>query len=324
MRNAFAAELQRAAEQDERVCLVLADLGWGVFDELERVAPGRVINAGIAEQAMVGVAAGLAQAGKKAVAYSIAPFITSRAHDQVRVDVAAGDADVVLVGAGGGVAYGYLGLTHHAIDDIAAMRALPNMTVLAPCDPAETAAATRAAVAADGPVYLRLGKNGEPALLPDGAGFEIGRAVTVRPGADVTIASTGPILGEAIGAAERLAEYGIDARVLHFGTVKPLDATAVLDALVETGTILTLEEHSVVGGFGSAVAELAAEAGVGRVVRVGLPDTFVHEVGSREHILEHFGLDAAGVARRVAVALSGDWPDDPPRAGARRGVEAAA
>ena len=197
MRNAFAAALERSVQTDESVCLVLADLGWGVFDEVERVAPGRVINAGIAEQAMVGVAAGLAQAGKKAVVYTIAPFITSRAHDQVRVDVAAGAADVTLVGVGGGVAYGYLGLTHHAIDDLAAMRALPNMTVLAPCDPRDAEAATEAALALDGPVYLRLGKNGEPALLPGDSSFAIGRATTVRDGADITIASTGPILAEA-------------------------------------------------------------------------------------------------------------------------------
>ncbi len=303
MRNAFASALERAVQADERICLVLADLGWGVFDEVERLAPGRVINAGIAEQAMVGVAAGLAQAGKKAVAYSIAPFIASRAHDQVRVDVAAGAADVTLVGVGGGVAYGYLGLTHHAIDDLAAMRALPNMTVLAPCDPADAAGATDAALALDGPVYLRLGKNGEPSLLPPGTPFALGRATSVRDGADITIASTGPILGEAIGAAELLALQGIDAAVLHFGTVKPLDAGAILAALARTGTILTLEEHSVIGGFGGAVAEVAAEAGIGRVLRAGFPDTFIHEVGSREHLLEHYGLDAAGVAARVAGAL---------------------
>lgn len=303
MRNAFAATLADAVAADERVCLVLADLGWGVFDEVEARAPGRVINVGIAEQTMIGVAAGLAQAGKKAVAYSIAPFITSRAHDQVRVDVAAGNADVTLVGVGGGVAYGYLGPTHHALDDLAAMRALPHMTVLSPCDPADAEAATRAALALDGPAYVRLGKNGEPPLLPAGAEFRIGRATRVRPGADVTIASTGPILAEALGAADRLAARGIDARVLHFGTVKPLDVAAVVDALATTGLVVTLEEHSVVGGLGSAIAEVAAEAGVGRVVRMGFQDTFVHEVGGQEHLLAVHGLDAAGVADRTEAAL---------------------
>jgi transketolase len=303
MRNAFAAALEQAVTDDERICLVLADLGWGVFDEVERRAPGRVVNAGIAEQAMVGVAAGLAQAGRKAVAYTIAPFITSRAHDQVRVDVAAGNADVTLVGVGGGVAYGYLGLTHHAIDDLAAMRALPNMTVLAPCDPSDAAAATRAALAHDGPVYLRLGKNGEPSLLPQDTPFAIGRATRVRDGADVTLASTGPILGEALDAAEALAARGIGAAVLHFGTVKPIDVRAAVEALTMTGLIVAVEEHSIIGGLGSALAEVAAEAGIGRVIRAGVPDTFVHEVGGREYLLARHGLDGPGIAARAQAAL---------------------
>ena len=308
MRDAFAAALTEAAAADERICLVLADLGVGVFDEFERAAPGRLFNAGIAEQTMVGVAAGLAQAGKRAVAYTIAPFITSRAHDQVRVDVAAGKVDVLLAGVGGGVAYGYLGLTHHAIDDLAAMRALPNMTVLAPCDPLDTRGAVQAALALDGPAYLRLGKNGEPALLPASSRFEIGRAVQVRTGKDVAIASTGPILASAIGAAEVLARDGIEASVLHFGTVKPLDEEAVQTALTETGLIVALEEHSIVGGLGSAIAEVAAETGAGRVLRAGFPDCFVHEVGGRDHLLAHYGLDAVGVAGRVRAALGAATP----------------
>jgi transketolase len=192
------------------------------------------------------------------------------------------------------------------------------MTVLAPCDPRDAEAATEAALALDGPVYLRLGKNGEPALLSEGTSFAIGRAIAVRDGADITIASTGPILAEALAAAERLADQGIDAAVLHFGTVKPLDAGAVLGALERTGTILTLEEHSVVGGFGGAVAEVAAEAGIGRVLRAGFPDTFIHEVGSREHLLAHYGLDAAGVAARAAAAV--DIAPSPRRLTLQRGT----
>ncbi|MFZ1996918.1 MAG: transketolase C-terminal domain-containing protein [Solirubrobacteraceae bacterium] len=321
MRDAFAAALTRAAIADDQICLVLADLGVGVFDELASHAPDRIVNAGIAEQAMIGVAAGLAQAGKRPVAYTIAPFITSRAHDQVRVDVAAGNANVTLVGVGGGVAYGYLGLTHHAIDDLAAMRALPNMTILSPCDPGDAGAATAAALALDGPVYLRLGKNGEPTLLPERAPFQIGRAARVRAGADVTIASTGPILASAIGAADLLERGGIDAGVLHFGTVKPLDADAVSQALADTGVIVAVEEHSIVGGLGSAIAEIAAETGAGRVLRAGFPDRFVHEVGAREHLLACHGLDAAGVAQRVRVALGAAAPHRaaPALAGARSG-----
>jgi transketolase len=310
MRDAFAAALTRVARSDDRVCLVLADLGVGVFDDFERFAPERMFNAGVAEQAMVGVAAGLSQGGKRAVAYSIAPFITSRAHDQVRVDVAAGNASVTLVGVGGGVGYGYLGLTHHAIDDLATMRALPNMTVLSPCDPQDAAGATAVALGLGGPVYLRLGKNGEPDLLPAGTPFEIGRATCVRGGRDVTIASTGAILASAMGAARLLDRQGIDATVLHFGTVKPLDEDAVREALADTGLILALEEHSIIGGLGSAIAEVAAQTGAGRVCRAGFPDCFVHEVGGREHLLAHYGLDAAGVALRVHAALAANPPSD--------------
>ncbi len=312
MRDAFAAALTEAAARDERLCLVLADLGVGVFDDFERLAPERIFNAGIAEQAMVGVAAGLAQAGRRAVAYSIAPFIASRAHDQVRVDVAAGAANVTLVGVGGGVAYGYLGLTHHAIEDLATMRAMPNMTVLAPCDPADARGATLAALSLDGPVYLRLGKNGEPPLLAPGTSFRIGRATRVRHGRDLTLASTGPILASAIGAAELLARDGIDAAVLHLGTVKPLDTDAIDEALADTGMILTVEEHSVIGGLGGAIAEHAAQTGAGRVVRAGFPDRFVHEVGGRDHILARHGLDAAGVAARALSALGVEPPRSSP------------
>ena len=161
-------------------------------------------------------------------AYSIAPFVTSRPHDQVRVDVACAEANVKLVGVGSGVSYGTLGPTHHAIDDLALMRVLPGMTVLAPGDPAEAERATRAAGAHEGPVYLRLGKNGEPALLPADAGFAIGRAIELRRGGDVTIACTGTALREATAAADLLAPAGVEATLLHFGTVKPFDAAALV------------------------------------------------------------------------------------------------
>ena len=174
MRDAFFAELVEMAADDPRVWALTADLGIRLFDETERVAPGRVLNVGIAEQALIGVAAGLAYAGKVPFAYSIAPFATSRPHDQIRVDVAMAEANVKIVGVGGGTSYGYLGPTHHAIEDLALMRALPGFTVLAPGDPAETRRAARAALEIDGPVYLRLGKNGERNLLPDDAGFDVG------------------------------------------------------------------------------------------------------------------------------------------------------
>jgi transketolase len=305
VRDAFFRALAELAANDERVWALTGDLGIGLFDEIERAAPGRVLNVGIAEQALVGIAAGLAYAGKVPCAYSIAPFVTSRPYDQIRVDVAMARANVKLVGVGGGLAYGYLGPTHHAIEDLALMRALPGMTVLAPGDPAETLWATRAAFALDGPVYLRLGKNGEPSVLPRDATFAVGRALTLRTGEDVTLACTGAIVAEALDAADRLAASGIDATVLHFGTVKPFDADALAAAAAITGALVTIEEHSIIGGLGSAAAEALAERGVGaRLRRVGLRDEFAHAVGSHAHLLRHYGLAAPQIAKAADGLLA--------------------
>ena len=304
MRDAFFAALAALAAGDERVWALTGDLGIGLFDEVERRAPGRVLNVGIAEQALVGIAAGLAYAGKVPFAYTIAPFLTSRPHDQVRVDVAMARANVKLVGVGGGVAYGYLGPTHHAIEDLALMRALPGMTVFAPGDPDEALRATQAAFALDGPVYIRLGKNGEPRVLGPEHEFDVGRALTLRGGCDITLACTGTIVAEALEAADLLAARGIDATVLHFGTVKPFDAESLAASVTVTGALVTIEEHSIIGGIGSAAAESLCERAIPvRLRRVGLPDEFAHAVGSREHLLRHYGLDAAQVARSAVELL---------------------
>jgi transketolase len=301
MRDAFFEGLAELAARDERVWALTGDLGIGLFDPVAQAAPGRVLNVGIAEQALVGMAAGLAYAGKVPFAYSIAPFITSRPNDQIRVDVAIPRANVKLVGVGGGVAYGYLGPTHHAIEDLALMRALPGMTVLAPGDPGEALRATRAAFALEGPVYLRLGKNGEKRVLPEDASFAVGRAAVLRAGADVTLASTGAMLPDVLDAAERLATFGVEAGVLHFGTIKPFDSEALAEAVAISGALVTVEEHSIIGGLGSAAAEALAEAGVPvRLKRMGLCDEFAHAVGSREHLLLHYGLT---VADMTATAL---------------------
>src|SRR3954447_12656601 len=298
MRDAFFDALADLAAEDPRVWALTGDLGIGLFDPVEDAAPGRVLNVGIAEQALVGIAAGLAYAGKLPFAYSIAPFATSRPHDQIRVDVAMARANVKLVGVGGGVAYGYLGPTHHAIEDIALMRALPGMTVLAPGDPDEVRRATRAAASSGGPVYLRLGKNGEPRLLPEDAPFEIGRAALLRDGDDVTLATTGTMLAETLDAADRLAAAGVEASVLHFATIKPFDRAALAECAARTGTVVTIEEHSIIGGLGSAAAEALAEDGVpARLTRVGLRDEFAFAVGSRDHLLRAYGLTGNDIAR---------------------------
>lgn len=302
MRDAFVRALEAIAAADERVFLLTADLGVGLFDGVEAAAPGRVLNVGIAEQNLVGVSAGLAYAGKRPFAYSIAPFVTSRPNDQIRVDVAIADAPVVLVGVGGGLAYGALGPTHHAIEDVAMLRALPGMTVVAPADPVEAAEATAALHALGRPAYLRLGKNGEP-RLPELPPFELGRAQPLYEGRDLVLVSSGPILGEALQARTLLAQAGVDAGVIHVPTIAPLDPAPILAAARATGLVVVVEEHVPTGGLGGAVCEALCDAGAGaRVLRLGVPG-FAHAVGSREHLLRTYELDAAAIARRARTAL---------------------
>lgn len=309
MRDAFFRALNEAAQTNDELWALTGDLGIGLFDRFQELAPGRFMNVGVAEQAMVGIAAGLAYAGKTAIAYSIIPFLTSRPNDQVRVDVAISHANVKLVGVGGGVAYGYYGPTHHALDDVALMRTLPGLTVLCPADPAEVERATHAMLDHTGPVYLRLGKNGEPALLSDDAGFEIGCAQTVRACADpkVALVSTGPILRNVLAAADELAAHGIAAQVVHFATVKPFDREALLAAARACDcNVVSVEEHLVNGGFGSACAETLAEAGVpARLKRVGFQDSFVREIGNQDYLLAQHQLDGAGIAASVRGFLEG-------------------
>ena len=303
MRDAFVRELTRIAIEDERVVVLTADLGIGLFDEIAAAAPTRFLNVGIAEQNMIGIAAGLALAGRRVFAYSIAPFVTSRPHDQVRVDIAYHRADVTIVGVGGGVAYGSLGPTHHAIEDLALMRSLPGMTVIAPGSPGEAAAATRALAAHRGPAYLRLAKNGEPECLGD-APFRIGVARPLRSGGDLTICTTGSLLPHALEAADLLAARGIDTGVLHMPTVKPLDVGALAGALQAAPLLVTLEDHTLPGGFGSAVAEAVVDHGLsGSVLRLGIPDCFAPVVGTREHLLGLYGLMPDGIVESIGRRL---------------------
>jgi transketolase len=218
------------------------------------------------------------------------------------VDVACQRAGVLIVGVGGGLAYGSLGPTHHAIEDLALMRALPDMTVVAPGTPSEAAAATEALLAHNGPAYLRLGKNGEPECALDDT-FRLGAARWVRHGSDATLCTTGAMLPTAIEASDLLADRSIDAGILHLPTVKPIDAAALV-AAAETPLVATIEEHTLPAGFGSAVLEALADQGrAAAVLRFGIPDTFAPAVGSREYLLERYGLTAEAIAQRVALRL---------------------
>jgi transketolase len=301
MRNAFIAELYDLAAEDDGVLLLSGDIGFKVFDRFRDDYQGRYFNMGIAEANMMGVAAGMAMSGKRPVVYTIIPFLTMRAFEQIRVDVAMQNQPVMIVGVGGGLAYDILGPTHHSIEDVAIIRALPNMTVLTPCDPAATRAATRAAYELNGPVYIRLGKNGEPSLHGNTLEYELGKAVTMRAGRDVTLIGCGPILNVGLQAADLLADRGVSCRVIDMHTIKPFDSEAVLAAARETRAMVSLEEHNIIGGLGSAVAEVLAEnASAIPFKRIGVPDVFTYEVGSQEHLFKKHGLTAENIAATLA------------------------
>jgi len=301
MRNAFIRALTDAAARDERILFLTGDLGFKLFDDFAARFPGRFMNVGVAEATMAGVASGLALEGKKPFIYSIATFATMRCYEQIRDDICYHDADVTIVGVGGGYSYGPNGPTHHALEDIAIMRALPNMTIVCPGDPAETVAAVHALARHRGPAYLRLGRAGEPEVHPGPVSFGIGESLVLRDGRDVALLSTGNMLATAVRVADLLAGRGFTCGVVSMPTVKPLDVRAVDDAIHHAAVVATLEEHSLLGGFGGAVAEHVAEAGVGvRFRRFGAPDRFSHACGDQEFHREAGGLTAA----RIADALS--------------------
>ncbi|MEQ8666529.1 MAG: transketolase C-terminal domain-containing protein [Rhodospirillales bacterium] len=305
MRDAFIAELHEIAAKDPAVLLLSGDIGFKVFDRFRDTYPGRYMNMGVAEANMVGVSAGLALSGKRPVAYTIVPFLTMRAFEQIRVDVAMQHQPVMIVGVGGGLAYDILGPTHHSIEDVSLMRSLPGMTVLTPADPNQVRAATRAAYDLAGPVYIRLGKNGEPDLGTGDHPFEIGRPTLMRGGDDAVIIASGAILSVAIDAAAKLGDDRISCSVVNLHSVKPIDAGTLLDWIGDKRAIVTLEEHSIIGGTGSAVAEIVAEAGLGvPLKRLGIRDRFTFEVGSREWLLNRHGLDAQSVADAVKSLIA--------------------
>ncbi|MCK4342166.1 MAG: transketolase [Phycisphaerae bacterium] len=287
MRTAFIKTLCELAATDDRIWLLTGDLGFSVLEPFRDQFASRFVNVGVAEQNMTGVAAGLASCGKIVFTYSIANFPTIRCLEQVRNDVCYNDLPVKVVSVGGGFAYGAQGYTHHGVEDLAVMRALPNMTVVAPGDPVETELATRALLDVPGPCYLRLGKAREPVVHKRPPTFALGQAIRVRDGGDVTLISTGGMLEHTMHVAGRLAaEHKIEARVLSMHTLKPLDGAAVRAAARETGGVVTVEEHSVTGGLGSAVADALAamDPPHGPLRKYGAPDRLNRRIGCQTYL----------------------------------------
>jgi transketolase len=291
--------LTELAEADPSVVLVTQD--FGPIGSFTARFPDRHFDVGISEENLVGVAAGLAHAGLRPYVLAMAPFLTMRGFEQIRDDCAYNRNPVTFLAPFAGLEAGPWGPTHHAIEDLALMRAIPGMTILSPADPGEALRAVRAAVSIDGPVYVRLGF-----LTPiDGyeAALRVGEVVTLREGRDLTLVATGGPVGTALTVHDALAADGIGARVLNVHTVKPLDHAAIERAARETGRLVTVEEHSIHGGLGGAVAEVIAECGAGRLTRVGVRDVFCTEVAPYPELLRLHGLDAAGVERAARAAL---------------------
>jgi transketolase len=294
-RDAFAATLIELAQQDARIMAVANDsIGSSKLGEFRKQFPERLINVGIAEQNMVGVAAGLANAGYVPFVCAAACFLTGRALEQIKADIAYSDANVKLCGMSPGMAYGELGPTHHSIEDLAWLRAIANLTIIVPADPIETAQAVRAAAHHTGPMFLRIGRTPVTAIHSEHYQFMPGKADLLREGHDLTIIATGTMAERASQAAGQLAERGIAARVLNMATIKPIDREAIIAAARETGRIITVEEHTVYGGLGSAVAEIVCTSQPVPMRILGVPGVFA-PTGSATWLCEHFGLTAEGI-----------------------------
>lgn len=307
MRNAAVKKLFELARSDRNIILMTGDLGYGVLDEFRQNLAGQFFNAGICEQNMTAVAAGLALEGKIVFTYSIANFPSLRCLEQIRDDAAYHHANVKIMSVGAGLAYGSLGMSHHATEDIAVMRALPDVTVFSPSGPAEAVKVCEAACAVHGPCYIRLGKGKEKDISIPPADYQIGQAVLVQEGSDVCLFATGAILSEAYQAAAALNEQNISTALYSFPTVKPLDVDLIRTKAASSRLLVTVEEGNILGGFGGAVAEVLAEMPNRKAFlkRIGLNDTYAHVVGNQDYLRDYYGLSAEKIARAVQTVWDG-------------------
>ncbi len=310
MRNAFAAELTVRATEDNRIVLLSGDIGNRLFDSFKEQCPGRFFNCGVAEANMTGVAAGMALCGLKPLTYTIAPFNTARCLEQIKVDVCYQDVPVIIVGVGAGLAYAGLGATHHALEDVAILRAFPNMTIICPGDSVEVRLALRAALRHPGPVYLRLGKKNEPVVHEREPLFEIGKGIVLSRGTDACLLSTGNMLPLVMEVASLLEDRGVSTQVVSMHTVKPLDTDLVAEAFASFRVVVAIEEHSRIGGFGSSVAEWLAEQPPqpARLCCIGTDDMFVYGAGNQGHARSTQGLTSNDIVNKIFYVLQAVLP----------------
>ncbi|MDW8799687.1 transketolase C-terminal domain-containing protein [Clostridium sp. A1-XYC3] len=307
MRTTFINKVTEMARKDKDIYLITGDLGFSVFENFEKEFSDRFINVGIAESAMIGIAAGLALNGKKIYVYSIAPFLTMRCFEQIRVDLCYQNLNVNLIGVGGGLSYGASGATHHAIEDIAIMRSLPNMKVICPGDPFETENIVEQVLNIGGPTYIRLNKNREPRLYTKkNINFQIGKAIRVFEGNDVSIIATGNMLEQSINISKRLKEIGYSVNLISMHTIKPIDINIINECISNTKYIFTMEEHNVIGGLASAVSEVVVSSRLEHVTfkAFGIPDVYADCAGSRDYFRKKYNIDEDNIFNEMTKILN--------------------
>jgi transketolase len=304
MRTAFVKSLFKKAKKNKNIMLLTGDLGYSVFEEFMQTLPNQYINAGIAEQNMTGVAAGMAMEDKIPFIYSIVPFVTMRNFEQIRNDICYQNLNVKVVGVGAGFSYGTYGHTHHGLEDIGILRTLPNITILAPGDPMETAFAVEAALKINGPVYIRLGRAGEPMVHSKKPVLHVGKGFLLQEGRDITVIGTSTMLYTTQQVVKMLSEKNISVRFISMHTIKPLDKEIIIESAKKTKAIFTIEEHSLIGGLGSAVAEVLAEENTAvRFKRFAVPDRFTKTMGLRVHMLRANNLLPEQIVRDILAHI---------------------
>ena len=301
MRNAFASEITELAKKNERIVLLSADIGNRLFDPYKELFPNRFINCGIAEANMTGMAAGMALTGLIPFTYTITPFNTYRCLEQIRVDLCYQNLPVTIVGVGSGLSYASLGATHHSCEDISVLRSLPNMTIICPSDAIEVRCALRSCVTYDKPAYIRLGKKNEPLVHNDEPHFEIGKGIIIRPGEKICLLATGTILPAASKIADFLKQNRINAQLVSLHTIKPLDDILLTTITNEFPLIITIEEHSLIGGLGSAISEWISDYSETevRLCRFGTPDKFLKESGNQENARNMARINWESIGNRI-------------------------
>jgi len=307
MRDIFIKTLSELCKKDPNIILLTGDLGFGVLDNFKKQFPKNFINVGVAEQNMTGIATGLALEGKIAFTYSIANFPTLRCLEQIRNDACYHNANVKIISIGGGFSYGALGISHHATEDLAIMRALPDITVIAPAGEWEVVRATKAIYSHPGTCFLRIDKSmGDDKSIKNNEDFSIGKGRLLCDGNDCTIISTGGILEEALLARSILIEEGISTRIISMHSIKPLDEKIILDSLMDTKFLITLEEHSIFGGLGGAVSEVIAENDVDykKFKRIGLNKGFSSIVGDQKYLRKKYHMDSTSIVNTIKELIT--------------------